>query len=508
MALIRLYRLDLIVGIAFAALISLSLWYQLSQNPSSGSPSVVSEVTTGSASSSGEPVPDDTLSIAPQSLAPDIAESLMYTLLVDLSNRNFNSLSLIAASGDRSFVPPLIDLLHLGIFRPQVIDALSRLTGEEWITWKQWMEWSGKQSNISPPQGYSVWKGRLFSILDLGFADFLSEGAKYNIRPEEIVWGGVPVDDGSGVGIPALVNPEMITPYEATYLNGSDRVFGVSINGDHRAYPLRIMNWHELFNDVIGGKNVALAYCTLCGAGILYDTTVEDTTFIFRTSGLLYRSNKLMYDDKTKTLWNQMTGKPVVGELVDSGIQLKVLPVTLTTWDEWLESHPDTLALDINTGYIRNYAPEGTSGAAYIEYFGSPDTMFPVAQRSDKLETKELVFALNLNDVPKAYPLRILREEIISNDVLGELNLVLITDPASGAVRAYERGDRVFQSMSRDEGIKELLSQDGAKWEITEDALINKSQPSQRLSRLSGHMAFWFGWFAFYPETLVYGQDG
>ncbi|MEE9324314.1 MAG: hypothetical protein V3U90_01985, partial [Dehalococcoidia bacterium] len=127
MALIRLYRLDLIVGIAFAALISLSLWYQLSQNPSSGSPSVVSEVTIGSASSSGEPVPDDTLSIAPQSLAPDIAESLMYTLLVDLSNRNFNSLSLIAASGDRSFVPPLIDLLHLGIFRPQVIDALSRL---------------------------------------------------------------------------------------------------------------------------------------------------------------------------------------------------------------------------------------------------------------------------------------------------------------------------------------------------------------------------------------------
>jgi hypothetical protein len=98
-------------------------------------------------------------------------------------------------------------------------------------------------------------------------------------------------------------------------------VFGVAIGGQARAYPLRIVNWHEMVNDTIAGVPVSLAYCTLCGAAILFDARApgRDTPFTFGSSGLLYRSNKLMYDRQTGSLWNQFTGRPVLGALTLSG---------------------------------------------------------------------------------------------------------------------------------------------------------------------------------------------
>ena len=139
-------------------------------------------------------------------------------------------------------------------------------------------------------------------------------------------------------GIPALTNPKQVAPEQATYLTDDELVFGVEIDGDARAYPLRILDWHEMLNDVVGGVPVTLAYCTLCGSGILYDTRVPGRAepFVFGSSGFVYRSNKLMYDQATHSLWNQFTGRPVVGPLTGSGIELKVLPVTLASWRDWL----------------------------------------------------------------------------------------------------------------------------------------------------------------------------
>ena len=144
---------------------------------------------------------------------------------------------------------------------------------------------------------------------------------------EEIAWGGVLVD-----GIPALDNPRMTTASAASYLNPDDPVFGVEINGDARAYPLRIANWHEMVNDVVGGVPVSLAYCTLCGSGILFDGRVAGRAepFTFGSSGLLYRSNKLMYDRQTDSLWEQFAGHPVTGKLTGSKIELKLLLLVLT----------------------------------------------------------------------------------------------------------------------------------------------------------------------------------
>jgi hypothetical protein len=126
-------------------------------------------------------------------------------------------------------------------------------------------------------------------------------------------------------------------------------------------------------NDVVGGIPVALVYCMLCGSGILYTTARENgERWLFGSSGLLYRSSKLMYDQATHSLWNQFSGRPVVGPLTDSGIRLEVLPVAITSWAEWREQHPQTLVLSLETGHERDYLrpPEGPSTLASGQRLG------------------------------------------------------------------------------------------------------------------------------------------
>jgi hypothetical protein len=232
------------------------------------------------------------------------------------------------------------------------------------------MLWQQAHPEVSAYQGYAGFLADLLAGIDPQFRRFVRAGVPHAVRLEEIAWGGVAVD-----GIPALDNPKMVAADAATYLNPDDLVFGVEINDDSRAYPLRILDWHEMANDVIGGVPVSLAYCTLCGAGILFEGRAagRNRPFTFGSSGLLYRSNKLMYDRQTDTLWNQFTGRPAVGALVGSGIVLSPLPLALTSWTQWRERHPRTQVLALDTGFARDYRP----GGAYGDYFAGPELMFP-----------------------------------------------------------------------------------------------------------------------------------
>ena len=243
--------------------------------------------------------------------------------------------------GKKDAIPALIQALRFTrTDRREIVGALEALAGESaGDTWHQWMLWQEKHAEVKPFAGFAGFKAALYARIDPAFSVFLHAGVKHEIRLEEIAWGGVVKD-----GIPALTNPKLLPAREAGYLTGDELVFGVSINGDARAYPLRILDWHEMFNDVIGGVPVSLAYCTLCGSGILFETTVKgrEKPFVFGSSGFLYRSNKLMYDTATNSLWNQFTGRPVVGKLTGSGIELKTRPVTIASWAEWLKSNPGT----------------------------------------------------------------------------------------------------------------------------------------------------------------------
>ena len=420
-------------------------------------------------------------------------------------------------AGDKSMVPVIVTLMRFinreAVFEEAVL-TLNELTGEDFGTtpaaWPAWFEWVGANlDDYRPPDGYPQLKRRFLASIHPGFEQFLQGYEDTSrIEPFEIEWGGVAPD-----GIPPLEFPPNIPADEAEYLESHERVFGVSINGEHRAYPLRIMNPHEMANDVLGGEPISLAYCTLCGAGIAYHGEFDGMETTFGTSGFLYRSNKIMYDRETFSLWNQETGQPVIGELADSGIQLNFFPTLLTTWGEWTDEHPDTTVLALDTGVSQpgRYFPEDNPNATYYEYFNTPGTMFPVWIRDDSLEAKDVVLGVNIGDAQKAYSVSVLQVERVVNDTLGETNVVVLGSEISQAAKAYERGDQEFSRVEGDASTgvpMKLVDKNDQVWDVTEESLVNASDSSQTLPRIPTHSSFWFGWYAFYPETELYEGGG
>jgi hypothetical protein len=395
------------------------------------------------------------------------------------------ALQRLVARGKTDVVAPLIDALWLLGDLDDVAAALRRLTGANiGADWHRWMLWQEENTGIVPYARYDSLKADLMAVIDPNFHLFLRPGVAREIRLEEIAWGGVRKD-----GIPALTNPKLVTAAEATYLWPDELVFGVSINSEARAYPLRIMDWHEMLNDVVGGVPVSLAYCTLCGSGILFDTRVERhaESFVFGSSGFLYRSNKLMYDRQTHSLWNQFTGRPVVGPLTGSGIELKSLPVAITAWSDWRARHPATKVLSLDTGHVRDYTP----GKPYGDYFRSPGLMFPARAPDPRLKPKDYVFALRLRGHEKAWPLARFTGGAVINDRIGGLDIVLVGDAATRSVRAYKAAGRTFE---KGKAPTEIVAADGM-WRVEEEALV--AADGQRLERLPGHIAYWFAWSNF-----------
>ena len=393
------------------------------------------------------------------------------------------ALDRLVARGELDIVPSLVLALRIGGEHVRVGAALTALTGTPIRTWREAMLWQEAHPEIAPHSSYADLKLWWWRGIDRRFLSFFPEPAapeEMRIRFEEITWGGVRVD-----GIPALDHPSMVRAEEAGYLVDSDLVFGVEINGDARAYPLRIMGWHEMVNDVVGGVPVALAYCTLCGAGILFETAVEErqAPFVFGSSGLLYRSNKLMFDRATLSLWNQFTGEPVTGPLARSGLQLAIRPMTITAWSEWKARHPDTQVLSLETGFFRDYDP----GVAYRDYFASPELMFPTRTDQTRLRQKDYVYGIRVAGGAKAWPLEAFAGTPVIQDRVGFTNVVLIGDAATRTVRAYDRGAVDFTSFENG-----TLAGPGGVWRIGEDALSGPD--GQRLPRVPGHIAYWFAW--------------
>lgn len=411
-----------------------------------------------------------------------------------------DSLDWIVQQGREDMSAHLITAMRYSpLGRYKIGQALNELTGvKDEKDWFHWMLWQQANQSLKPHESYLDFKSAVFYSIDPAFSRFFRPDMQFDIRPEEIVWGGVSVD-----GIPALDNPKHISAIQASYLNDDDEVFGVEINGDARAYPLRIMGWHEMFNDVIGGVPVSLAYCTLCGAGILFEGNYEGRQnfgvkepFSFGSSGFLYQSNKLMYDRNTDSLWNQFTGQPVSGPLRGSGIELKIRPTIITSWKKWKNQHPDTKVLSLDTGFYRNYG----SGVVYKEYFSSPDLMFPaLSNGSLGLAEKDQIFGLRLEGGTKAWPLEVFHEGKAINDKVGAVNVVLIGDKSTRTVRAYERKEYEF--------LDDTTTQDKQIWQLSEDYLT--SQTGEKLKRLPGHISYWFAWAGYLgDESQLYTSKG
>ena len=358
--------------------------------------------------------------------------------------------------------------------------------GDDLARWRDWM-W---KLPYDPHPDAMRFKATLYGAIDPRMSRFFTGHSL--IRLDEIDWGGVKVN-----GIPPLTAPVSIPAGRATYLRDDHVVFGVVAGGQARAYPKRILAWHEMAHDALGGVPLTVVYCTLCGTVIPYLSVVEGTARTFGTSGLLYRSNKLMFDEASNSLWSTLEGKPVVGPLAGGSARLDFVPVVTTTWGEWRHAHPGTTVLSIATGFDRDYS----EGAAYRDYFATDRLMFRVPVIDTRLRTKDEVLGLLLparggGRQPVAFSTSFLQRRPIHQATFEGRALVVVTSP-KGANRIFEAGGHQFATAS---GEDRVIDVQGRIWRVTEEALVLAGSGT-RLARIPAFRAFWFGWFAQFPDT-------
>ncbi len=273
------------------------------------------------------------------------------------------------------------------------------------------------------------------------------------IPATEIHHGGPPRD-----GIPAIDHPKFVPAEDATWLAEDDRVLGVRLNDIAKAYPIRILNYHEIVNDNFLDAAVLVSFCPLCGTGMAFSAEIDGRKRSFGVSGLLYNSDVLLYDRETESLWSQIMRQAVSGTM--KGSELSQLPLTHTTWQHWRESNPDTLVLSTETGYVRDY-----SRTPYEGYARSPQVWFPVANSNPKYHPKEMVLGVRINGKTKVYPFVELSK--------GPPSLV---DHFAGNTLKIE-----FDPRSRSGRAVNLLGEE-----------------------IPTTIAFWFAWVAFYPDSEIY----
>jgi len=227
---------------------------------------------------------------------------------------------------------------------------------------------------------------------------------------------------------------------------------------------------------------------------------------------MLYRSNKVMYDRLTQTLWSQLRGEPILGELVGSGIKLEYFPVALTTWGEWLAEYPDTKVQSRETGYYpaRSYEREDNPRSIYFAYREDPETMFPIWNRDESLSPKQLVLGVVAKGGYKAYSIDALRQDRIVNDSVDGVDLVVVGSSLSADALAFRSEGRQFTlpEDAPDSLPDMLIDEDGAVWHVERDRLWKDDDPAQTLPLNPANVSFWFGWYITHPDTLLYGAKG
>ena len=373
--------------------------------------------------------------------------------------------------------------------RDRLISILKMKTGfSEAENWGQWLRWLWEQSESKSPLDLLL-KSEIHAPIDARFGRYFLEGGDRLIRYDEILWGGVRQN-----GIPPLMNPAMMSADQASYLDHEDVVFGVLINGKAFAYPKRILAWHEMFIATLDGVPLAGVYCTLCGAVVLYETELNGKNYQLGTSGFLYRSNKLMFDEDTHSLWSTLEGRPVLGPLVSRDIRLKRRNVVTSSWGEWRRSYPNTQVLSLETGHRRDYS----EGTAYRDYFSTDRLMFPVPFDDQRLKNKAEIVALLLG--PRQKPVSISVEYLLRNrfyqGAFDGVSILALADRA-GSIRVYQTRE-LLRDLEWNESGMEIKGSE-RQWDVKDSVIQGRN--GDRLERLPSHRAFWFGWHAAFPNT-------
>ena len=273
------------------------------------------------------------------------------------------------------------------------------------------------------------------------------------IASDEIHQGGPPKD-----GIPAIDKPKFINADQAYFLSDDDEVLAIYINNIAKAYPIRILNYHEVVNDAFKEQSVIITFCPLCGSGVAFFGRIDGVEFTFGVSGLLYNSDVLLYDRQTESLWSQLIGKAVSGPSVEK--EIKLVGMEQTNWADWKFRHPSTQVLDVNTGFDRDY-----TRLPYAGYENQEQLYFPVNNKNAILPNKEKVLGISLDGIHKAYPFTVLKQT--NKDIEDSIN-----------------NTKVIVSYNKESGSATIKDEEG--------------------NLLPATTLFWFAWVAFHPDTLIY----
>ena len=344
--------------------------------------------------------------------------------------------------------------------------AASELLGKNFETRNPWGDVTDHLIawDIPAPPDYLDVKRAIFTNIVPGWDKIFVKG---DIDWRLVSWGGVLIDnrdydttDNQCNCIPAVDNPEVSSAADATWLKDDDVVFGIGLNGEYRAYPRRIMEVREMVNDTLGGRDLGIPYCTLCGSAQAYFTDqlapgIERP--ILRTSGLLIRSNKVMYDITSYSVFDTFLGTAVTGPLAEKKVKLKQASVVTTTWGTWKKAHPETTVM------LEKYAlgrdPDFRNGR------DANGPIFPVGGVDPRLPVHE--------------------------DIIGVIT-------ASGKPVAFQRS-KAFLALKRGEKI----TFENVRLEL--DAGGIKAVDADG-SDLGSHQAFWFAWSQFHKQTALWSQ--
>ncbi len=396
-------------------------------------------------------------------LAAEVLEALEHRFWL-VGRPRPGDVAVLAASGDVRVAWPLVDLLRFEEGSPlgdEVDAAIRALTGAAPPAGEAAWRWHHDhllRHDVPAPPDHVRFKHAQYRLFDPNMDPFFEAAiATVDGVPaldwREVAWGGVAVG-----GIPELVDPAVVTAAEADWLDADDRVFGVVVDGEARAYPARVLEVHELANDRLGGVPIALAHCTLCGVATAWrrDLDGADQPLHLATSGLLRRSNKLMFDRETGSLFDQFDGIARTGPL--GGLALVPVPVTTTTWTAWRSAHPATTVVDRPPPDLDRY--DGS-------FLGDrPDApLFPVGATDDRLAPHVEVVGVRTTDgVAVAFE----RERLLAALVGG---------------RPVVAG-----------GLAASLDEDGVL--VVRDRYGGPA--------LHTTTAFWFAWSQFRPDTLLW----
>lgn len=405
-------------------------------------------------------------------LAPEVT-ALLDQLVRDPVRPDLDAITALGDSGDPRVLWVLSDVLRLAADQATydtATDAASQLSGVDLRTLDDF-SWGPLTDHLiawdlPAFDGYPATKAALFTALEPGWQPFFDD-ADSDIDWRLVSWGGVRIDDRplgdpnpclAGC-IPSLDDPALVPVSEGDWYPDDAVVFGVRIGEEAVALPRNVMEVHEMVNATIGGRRVAIPYCTLCGAAQVFFTDASGGgtgDIVMRTSGLLRRSNKVMYDLTTLSVFDTFTGRALSGPLQDAGVQLAQGTVVTTTWAAWREAHPDTTIVAQDGGLGRSYPADPLGGR------DDDGPIFPIGQRDDRLPVQEPVLGV----------------------VLGDGTTVAF--PVAAALQALDDGRPVMLGGVdvREEAGGLVVEVDGA------------AHPS--------HQAFWFAWSQFHPDTLLW----